>query len=64
MQISRFFSVARTYVHIRWDVREALDTQSLHNVTVKLLLHPIVHVYTFNCAANFVEKDKHTLVVW
>ena len=22
LQISRFFSVTRTYVHVRWDVRE------------------------------------------
>ena len=25
LQISRFFSVTRTYVHVRWDVREALE---------------------------------------
>ena len=25
LQISRFLSVTRTYVHVRWDVREALD---------------------------------------
>ena len=29
LQISRVFSVTRTYVHIRWDVREALSILSL-----------------------------------
>ena len=30
---------------------------------LKLLLHPIVRVYTCNCAANIVEKYERSLVV-
>ena len=30
---------------------------------VKLLLHPILHVYTLKSAANIVEKYEHSLVV-
>ena len=32
-------------------------------VHLKLLLHPIVRVYTCKCAANIVEKYEHSLVV-
>ena len=31
--------------------------------TLKLLLHPIVCVYTHKCAANIVEKYERSLVV-
>ena len=30
---------------------------------IKLLLHPIVRVYTHECAANIVEKYESSLVV-
>ena len=30
---------------------------------LKLLLHPIVRVYTCKCAANIVEKYERSLVV-
>ena len=29
LQISQFFSVTRTYVHVRWDVREVIGLQSV-----------------------------------
>ena len=41
-------SVTRTYVHVQWDVREALYSISL--------------AYTRKCAANIVEKYKCSLV--
>ena len=36
---------------------------SLYSVNEKPPLHPIIHVYTRKCAANIVEKYKHSLVV-
>ena len=35
----------------------------VHKKLLKLLLLPIVHVYTRKCAANIVEKHEYSLVV-
>ena len=37
-----------------------MSNQYIH---LKLLLHPIIRVYTHKCAENIVEKYEHSLVV-
>ena len=40
-----------------------LSISAHQQVSLKPLLHPVVRVYTHKCAANIVEKYKHSLVV-
>ena len=66
LQLSRFFSVTRTYVHVRWDVKEALNDELLHfcvsPVTEELYRIIYLFIWGFYVAFNTVQVISRRVV--